>query len=166
MHVDSASLAELRLTSIKRALPHRKCRVRRAPGWALGRAPAVSTMAAAAGLVLCRRRLPLPWWPLRPRAPAGGRRRGDAAASRLCELGLQLRLDKFGGLSLHLAQLRSPEKLDQAAFQGWLRGKCVLQEASGDTNMSVHVAGRGQNASVWCWGRENARTKQRYGRMK
>uniref|UniRef100_A0A2D4KKS0 Uncharacterized protein n=1 Tax=Micrurus paraensis TaxID=1970185 RepID=A0A2D4KKS0_9SAUR len=62
-------------------------------------------------------------------------RGGVSGRRRLCvaEPGLRPRRDKFGGVSLHLAQLRSPESLDQAAFGRWLQGKCLLLEACGET---------------------------------
>ncbi|KAL8207000.1 UNVERIFIED_CONTAM: hypothetical protein K2H54_038734 [Gekko kuhli] len=69
------------------------------------------------------------WWQLRGQrlgTPLRGRYIGDSAASGLVEAGLQPRLDKFGGLSLQLAQLRSPDSLDCATFRDWLRGKCLL----------------------------------------
>ncbi|KAG8134640.1 hypothetical protein E2320_007738 [Naja naja] len=62
-------------------------------------------------------------------------RGGVSGRRRFCvaEPGLRPRRDKFGGVSLHLAQLRSPESLDQAAFGHWLQGKCLLLEACGET---------------------------------
>ncbi|XP_034257188.1 nucleoside diphosphate-linked moiety X motif 6 isoform X2 [Pantherophis guttatus] len=59
-------------------------------------------------------------------------RGGVSGHRRLCiaETGLKPRRDKFGGVSLHLAQLRSPESLDQAAFGRWLQG-AVLDTHTG-----------------------------------
>lgn len=85
---------------------------------------------------------------MRSRVGASARLRGDfaaaAAACRLAEVGLQPRLDKFGGLSLYLAELRSPESLDGATFQGLLRGKSVLL-------LEGESAGRGE-AVFQRWG--------------
>lgn len=62
-------------------------------------------------------------------------RSGVSGHRRLCvaEIGLKPRRDKFGGVSLNLAQLRSPESLDQGAFGRWLQGKCLSLEACGET---------------------------------
>lgn len=62
-------------------------------------------------------------------------RSGVSGHRRFCvaEIGLKPRRDKFGGVSLNLAQLRSPDSLDQAAFGRWLQGKCLLLEACGET---------------------------------
>ncbi|KAK4819192.1 hypothetical protein QYF61_026666 [Mycteria americana] len=38
--------------------------------------------------------------------------------------GLRARPDKFGGVSVDLAELRRPLRLERAAFGRWLRGKC------------------------------------------
>ncbi|XP_053112568.1 nucleoside diphosphate-linked moiety X motif 6 [Hemicordylus capensis] len=81
-------------------------------------------------------------WRLRPsqlRRCVAGRFRGDFAVSKLAEAGLQPRLDKFGGLSLHLAQLRSPESLDAATFQGWLRDSIKQWRAEGHIAVWLHV---------------------------
>uniref|UniRef100_A0A8B9G8I8 Uncharacterized protein n=1 Tax=Amazona collaria TaxID=241587 RepID=A0A8B9G8I8_9PSIT len=47
------------------------------------------------------------------------RARGWAALA-----GLQARPDKFGGVSVNLAELRQPLRLERATFGRWLRGKC------------------------------------------
>lgn len=47
------------------------------------------------------------------------RARGWAALA-----GLQARPDKFGGVSVNLAELRQPFRLERATFGRWLRGKC------------------------------------------
>lgn len=52
------------------------------------------------------------WWALR-------RARGCEALA-----GLRARPDKFGGVSVDLAELRRPLRLERAAFGRWLRGKC------------------------------------------
>ncbi|XP_039176103.1 nucleoside diphosphate-linked moiety X motif 6 isoform X2 [Crotalus tigris] len=59
-------------------------------------------------------------------------RSGVSGHRRLCvaETGLKPRRDKFGGVSLNLAQLRSPDSLDQAAFGRWLQG-AVLDTHTG-----------------------------------
>uniref|UniRef100_A0A8C0GTY2 Uncharacterized protein n=1 Tax=Chelonoidis abingdonii TaxID=106734 RepID=A0A8C0GTY2_CHEAB len=59
------------------------------------------------------------------RVPLCGRRLGSLAGRSLAAAGLQPQLDKFGGVTVHLAQLHAPDSLDQVTFQGWLQGKCI-----------------------------------------
>ncbi|XP_026553786.1 nucleoside diphosphate-linked moiety X motif 6 isoform X1 [Pseudonaja textilis] len=68
------------------------------------------------------------------RGGVSGRRRFSVA-----EPGLKPRRDKFGGVSLHLAQLRSPESLDQAAFGRWLQGAITQWRAEGHIAVWLHV---------------------------
>ncbi|KAF7252596.1 Nucleoside diphosphate-linked moiety X motif 6, partial [Varanus komodoensis] len=93
-------------------------------------------MAAAGWAARGRRLCPWRWRALQAQArgraggPGHGRLLHADAAAPLREAGLQPRRDKFGGLSLHLAQLRSPESLDAATLGRWLQGKCMSLEAS------------------------------------
>ncbi|XP_058049095.1 nucleoside diphosphate-linked moiety X motif 6 [Ahaetulla prasina] len=68
-------------------------------------------------------------------------RSGVSGHRRLCvaEIGMRPRRDKFGGVSLNLAQLRSPESLDQAAFGRWLQGAIKQWRAEGHTAVWLHV---------------------------
>uniref|UniRef100_A0A8C6VJ81 Nucleoside diphosphate-linked moiety X motif 6 n=1 Tax=Naja naja TaxID=35670 RepID=A0A8C6VJ81_NAJNA len=68
-------------------------------------------------------------------------RGGVSGRRRFCvaEPGLRPRRDKFGGVSLHLAQLRSPESLDQAAFGHWLQGAIKQWRAEGHIAVWLHV---------------------------
>nr|XP_056711483.1 nucleoside diphosphate-linked moiety X motif 6 [Euleptes europaea] len=68
-----------------------------------------------------------------------GRCTGDSAVSRLVEAGLQPRLDKFGGLSLRLAQLRAPDSLDGATFRDWLQDSVKQWKAEGHKAIWLHV---------------------------
>lgn len=54
------------------------------------------------------------------------RARGWAALS-----GLRARPDRFGGVSVDLAELRRPLRVERAAFGRWLRGKCRVPGAAG-----------------------------------
>ncbi|KAK9398891.1 nucleoside diphosphate-linked moiety X motif 6 [Crotalus adamanteus] len=68
-------------------------------------------------------------------------RSGVSGHRRLCvaETGLKPRRDKFGGVSLNLAQLRSPDSLDQAAFGRWLQGAIKQWRAEGHVAVWLHV---------------------------
>ncbi|KAL7981960.1 hypothetical protein Chor_001017 [Crotalus horridus] len=79
-----------------------------------------------------------------------GLRSGVSGHRRLCvaETGLKPRRDKFGGVSLNLAQLRSPDSLHQAAFGRWLQGKCLLLEACGETEITVEPKASGPVRSL------------------
>ncbi|XP_048365300.1 nucleoside diphosphate-linked moiety X motif 6 [Sphaerodactylus townsendi] len=72
-------------------------------------------------------------------ASVRGRCIGDSAVPRLVEEGLRPRLDKFGGLSLQLAQLRSPDSLDCATFRNWLRDSIKQWKAEGHKAIWLHV---------------------------
>ncbi|XP_077156488.1 nucleoside diphosphate-linked moiety X motif 6 isoform X2 [Paroedura picta] len=70
---------------------------------------------------------------------ARGRCVGDSAVSRLVEAGLQPRRDKFGGLSLQLAELRSPDSLDWATFRDWLQDSVKQWKSEGHKAVWLHV---------------------------
>ncbi|XP_020637151.3 nucleoside diphosphate-linked moiety X motif 6 isoform X2 [Pogona vitticeps] len=84
--------------------------------------------------------------PLQPPGGAGGGRclpsredATEASSSSLADLGLQPRQDKYGGLSLHLSQLRSPESLDEATFRLWLQDSVKQWKAEGHIAVWLHV---------------------------
>ncbi|XP_053259448.1 nucleoside diphosphate-linked moiety X motif 6 isoform X3 [Podarcis raffonei] len=98
-----------------------------------------------------RRLLPLACRLLQPRPPrrvcSSGRLRGDAAAiaSGLSEVGLQPLRDKFGGLSVRLSQLRSPESLEPETFRRCLQG-AVLDVHTGKI---LVVQDRNKTRNAW-----------------
>uniref|UniRef100_A0ABM5GJI3 Nucleoside diphosphate-linked moiety X motif 6 n=1 Tax=Pogona vitticeps TaxID=103695 RepID=A0ABM5GJI3_9SAUR len=84
--------------------------------------------------------------PLQPPGGAGGGRclpsredATEASSSSLADLGLQPRQDKYGGLSLQLSQLRSPESLDEATFRLWLQDSVKQWKAEGHIAVWLHV---------------------------
>ncbi|XP_053259446.1 nucleoside diphosphate-linked moiety X motif 6 isoform X1 [Podarcis raffonei] len=92
-----------------------------------------------------RRLLPLACRLLQPRPPrrvcSSGRLRGDAAAiaSGLSEVGLQPLRDKFGGLSVRLSQLRSPESLEPETFRRCLQDSIRQWRTEGYVAVWLHV---------------------------
>uniref|UniRef100_A0A8D0L697 Nucleoside diphosphate-linked moiety X motif 6 n=1 Tax=Sphenodon punctatus TaxID=8508 RepID=A0A8D0L697_SPHPU len=72
-------------------------------------------------------------------APLSGRCQGDAPFSRLGGAGLQPHLDKFGGVTIHLAQLRSPDRLEPATFRTWLQDSIKQWRAEGRIAVWLHI---------------------------
>ncbi|XP_039397945.1 nucleoside diphosphate-linked moiety X motif 6 [Mauremys reevesii] len=68
-----------------------------------------------------------------------GRRQGSLAGGSLAAAGLQPQLDKFGGVTVHLAQLHAPDSLDQGSFQGWLQESVKQWRAEGRIAVWLHI---------------------------
>uniref|UniRef100_F7CQR3 Nucleoside diphosphate-linked moiety X motif 6 n=1 Tax=Monodelphis domestica TaxID=13616 RepID=F7CQR3_MONDO len=53
--------------------------------------------------------------------------------------GLRGELDRFGGITVRLGQLRSADSVDPATFRTWLQGKCEQWRAEGRIAVWLHV---------------------------
>uniref|UniRef100_A0A8C8STT8 Nucleoside diphosphate-linked moiety X motif 6 n=1 Tax=Pelusios castaneus TaxID=367368 RepID=A0A8C8STT8_9SAUR len=79
------------------------------------------------------------------RTPLSGRRPASSAARSLEAAGLHAERDKFGGVSVHLAQLPAADSLDPGTFQSWLQG-AVLDV---DTAKVLVVQDKNKTTNAW-----------------
>ncbi|XP_065261619.1 nucleoside diphosphate-linked moiety X motif 6 [Emys orbicularis] len=85
------------------------------------------------------RRAPNGARPQPARVPLCGRRLGSLAGCSLAAAGPQPQLDKFGGVTVHLAQLHTPDSLDQVTFQRWLQESVKQWRAEGRIAVWLHI---------------------------